>query len=245
MASWRRRRFMSLQEDYESDSVAAGSQFVVKVIGSTSIDKESDNASSITDRNFTKIYSDLMLLFSSENGSKLRMVIDLCGAVLYNKEGQVLKSFRISNIRDIVYSTTREEFARYFIMIAREQNELNIKAHILLCEDKQKAKLLYETFAKLFGLSAEEKKRRERGKENILKTTRLTHTDNANIKRHSVSVDGRLTNLRQQVSSQQNVRNNGTTPKMFTNLVSKMSIIEPDLDESFTELARSRSSFSK
>ena len=155
MALWRKHRFISLEEEDGKDRIAAGSQFVVKRIGSTCVN-DLDMTSS--EQNLIEFYKNLLDLFHFEHGSKLRLIVDLSGAVLYNKDGAVLQKYELSNIRDVIYSTKKEEYCRYFILVAREESELTVKAHVLFCEDKQKAKLLYDTFIEVFTLGAEMRK---------------------------------------------------------------------------------------
>ena len=69
-----------------------------------------------------------------------------------------------------MYSTKKEEHARYFILVGQEESELTVKAHVLVCEDKGKAKLLYDTFIEVFTLAAEMRKcRRQESDSNALK----------------------------------------------------------------------------
>ena len=52
-----------------------------------------------------------------------------------------------------MYLTKKEEHTRYFILVGQEESELTVKAHVLVCEDKGKAKLLYDTFIEVFTLA--------------------------------------------------------------------------------------------
>jgi hypothetical protein len=240
MALWRKHRFISLEEQDGKDKIAAGSQFVVKRVGSTCVnDLDSTNG----EERLKEFYKDLLELFHFEQGCKLRLIVDLSGAVLYSKDGIVLQKFELSNIRDVIYSTTKEEYSRYFILVGREESELTVKAHVLSCEDKNKAKLLYDTFLEVFTLGAEMRKYSRQisdsgAMRDTIKQKSVANSESTNIPKDStVAVYGRV--------NTQDVHANMPRQQTWTN--SSMTRPRPrteesqhELNDSFTELARSR-----
>ena len=242
MALWRRHRFISLDEQDGKDRAAAGSQFIVKRIGSTCVN-DLDMTSS--EQHLIEFYKHLLDLFHFEHGCKLRLIVDLSGAVLYSKDGAVLQKYELSNIRDVIYSTKKEEYCRYFILVAREESELTVKAHVLFCEDKQKAKRLYDTFIEVFTLGAEMRRHKRQISENsapkdTLKPKPRTKSESTNSgKDNTAAVYGRVNN---ETIRLETPRRQTWTSSSMTRPQRKPKESQYELNDSFTELALSRTS---
>ena len=87
MALWRKHRFISLEEQHGRDRIEAGSQFIVKRVGSTCVnDAKIENSEQL----FAEFYKHLLELFDCEHGCKLRLIVDLRRAVLCSKDGDIL-----------------------------------------------------------------------------------------------------------------------------------------------------------
>ena len=242
MALRRKHRFISLQEQDGKDGIAAGSQFIVKCIGSTCVN-DLDMTSS--EQRLIEFYKHLLDLFHFEHGCKLRLIVDLSGAVLYGKDGAVLQKYELSNIRDVIYSTKKEEYCRYFILVAREESELTVKAHVLFCEDKQKAKRLYDTFIEVFTLGAEIRKHKRQVSENsalkeTLQSKPRTKSESTNsTKDNTAAVYGRVN--KETIHLEMPRRQTWTSSSM-TRPQRRTEESQYELNDSFTELALSRTS---
>ena len=242
MALWRKHRFISLQEQDGKDRILAGSQFNVKRVGSTCVnDKETTQSTEI----MIEFYKELLDLFHCEHGYKLRLVVDVSGAVLYSKEGEMLQKFELSNIRDVIYSTKKAAYSSYFILVGREESELSVKAHVLLCEDEHQAKLLYDTFIEIFKLGSEMRKyRRQLSDVSTLKNKNKgdvkTNSEKTNdIKDSRISVNGRV-NTQLTVHSKLPRCQTWSNPSV-THPTPRIEKNEYEKYDSFTEFARSRS----
>lgn len=238
MSLWRRHRFISLEEQDGQDRLEAGTQFIVMRVGSTCVsDTEIENSEQL----MTGLYKDLLELFNCEHGCKLRLIVDLSGAVLCSKDGDVLQKFELSNIRDVIYSTKKEEHTRYFVLVGREESELTVKAHVLVCEDKWKAKLLYDTFIQVFTLAAEMRKCRRQESDNsalknLIKKNResaLSFDDSIRYGCARVNTDVLHTHL---------PRCQTWTSSSMVRPRRRVEGNQYELNDCFTELARSRSS---
>lgn len=249
MSLWRKHRFISLQEQDTVDRVSSGSQFIVKRVGSTCVNDEEVRRS---EEIMVEFYRDLLDLFQCEQGCLLRLIVDLSGATLYDKNGEMLQRFQLSDIRDVIYSTKTEKFSRYFILVGREEGELSVKAHVLLCEDKHKARMLYDTFIEVFTLGAEVRKysrhvcdrnsevdkikqksklRINSDSTNNRKVSSCTKTMNGVVKTHDVHLKIPPPPRRQTWTNSSVTSRNPRTK----------SVEDSQLNDSFTELALSRS----
>ena len=239
MALWRRHRFSSLEEQDGKDKIEAGSQFIVKRVGSTCVN-DLDMKSS--EQNLIEFYKGLLDLFHFEHGCKLRLIVDLSGAVLCSKDGALLQKFELANIRDVIYSTKKEEYCRYFILVAREESELTVKAHVLFCEDKQKAKLLYDTFIEVFTLGAEMSKHRRQA---MSDSSALKETVKRKLRTKSESANNSDDNAAA-VYSRANTETLGHSDMPRRQTWGSSSMTRPrqrtenELNDSFTEFALSR-----
>lgn len=237
MALWRKLRFISLEEQDGKDRIEAGSQFIVKRVGSTCV-----NDANITNSEqlLTEFYKDLLELFDCEHGCKLRLIVDLSGAVLCSKDGDVLQKFELSNIRDVMYSTKKEEHTRHFILVGREESELTIKAHVLVCEDKRKAKLLYDTFIEVFTLAAEMRKcRRQESDSSALKNMIKRGSGSALSAEDSITSGFGRVNT--EVAHTELPRCQTWTSSSMIRPSRRIEEKQYELNDCFTELARSRS----
>ena len=243
MALWRKHRFISLQEEDGKDRIAAGSQFIVKRVGSTSVDDNSSQEMSL------EFYRDLLELFHCERGCLLRLVVDLSGAVICDKNGDLLQRFELSDIRDVIYSTKKREYSRYFVLVAREESELSVKAHVLFCEDSVKAKELYDTFIEVFTLAAERRNyRRQVSERSAVKDTSQLSPISAPLNFKSIPQSSGIYDNSNSVVNTQDAhakpprRHTWTTSSMTSPRKEKTESNElHELNDSFTELARSRS----
>lgn len=241
MALWRKHRFISLQEQDSRDKIEAGSQFIVKRVGSTCVgDLDPTNS----EERLIEFYKNLLELFHFEHGCKLRLIVDLTGALLFSKDGDVLQKFQLSNIRDVIYSTKKEEYTRYFILVGREDSELTVKAHVLFCEDRHKAKLLYDTFIGVFTLATDMRKYRRQvsdggALEDKNKQRLRTNSESTSSTRDTkVAAYGRVDT--QGVHADVPRRQTWTSSSM-TRPCQNFEENQYELNDSFTEFARSRS----
>ena len=237
MALWRKHRFISLEEQHGTDRIEAGSQFIVKRVGSTCVnDAKIENSEQL----FAEFYKDLLELFDCEHGCKLRLIVDLSGAVLCSKDGDILQKFQLSNIRDVVYSTKKEEHARYFILVGQEESELTVKAHVLVCEDKGKAKLLYDTFIEVFTLAAEMRKcRRQESDSNALKN--MIKIDSGSALSTKDSITSGFGRVNTKVPHTELPRCQTWTSSSIIRPSRRTEEKQHELNDCFTDLARSRS----
>lgn len=156
MAMWKKHRFLSLEEEDGEDKIMAGSQFVIKYVGSTYVKEELEGSAS--EEVIMEFYNSLVESFHTDMFCVFRLIVDLSGAVFYDKEGKTSQRFELCDIRDIIYCNKIQEYLKCFILVAREEGDLNVKAHVLVCESKEKARNLYKTFIDTFTLAAEMKK---------------------------------------------------------------------------------------
>ena len=244
MAFWRKHRFLSLEPQDEQDKVMAGSEFTVRYIGSTYVKEDFGK----TEKRMMEIFKNVVDKFQTRKPSMFRLIVDLGGAVVYDNEGSVSNRFQLCNIRYIIYSNIIQEYSKYFVLVGRGESDLSIRAHVFVCENKKKAKDLYETFIETFTLRAKMKKSKE---------TSRRHSTHA-LEGKNADHDG-LSNVHKSILPTQTGRRHTfdlscRRPKDW-NLVSehhgcmnRRGLSEGNgndfLEDGFTELARSRASSS-
>ena len=150
MAVWRKHRFLGLLETQDKqDEIMAGLEFSVHYVGSTVVKDDFGETERLLGE-FLKITVDT---FQRSKHSKIQLVVDISGAVFYDNEGITLESFKLQQIRDVIHCDHNKKYGNYFMLVGQAENDLNVKAHILVCENKQEAEWVYKTFVETFKLS--------------------------------------------------------------------------------------------
>ena len=245
MAVWRKHRFLSSDLQDKQDKVIAGSDFIVYYIGSFCGYENYEKTKKLLEEFLKNIAGK----FQIRKSSTFRLTVDLNGAVLYDNERKALGCFELCNIMDVIYCDNIQEYSKYFVFVGREGSDLNVKAHVLICENKEKARRLYQAFIDTFQLGVVTARQKHTNsniscievfRETFPNSCDLTDTGKATLhplstskssilqkgKRNSVDNSCQLWNSHGEMAGKLNFEKDGET----------------DFDDDFSQLARSRCS---
>lgn len=245
MAVWRKHRFLGLHEHQdEQDEIMAGLEFSVHYVGSTVV-KDDFEKTGILLVEFLKIAVET---FQRSELSKIQLVVDINGAVLYDKEGMALESFKLKHIRDVIHCEHNSTYAKYFMLVGQAESDLNVKAHILVCENKQEAEWIYKTFVQAFKLSSHMSKRKT-SNDKYMSTQAKTNKEPAiEITSAYVTTGDNLKEMSNERPWLNCLDNNDRLSLRLDTLaviphqeIDSQGKSQSHLDDDFTKLARSRS----
>lgn len=156
MAIWRKHHLLSLDDEDKQDKVMAGSEFIVYYIGSTYGYENSEQ----TEKLLEEFLDNFVCSFQMKKYSMFRLLVDFSGAALNDSEGHIFRRFELCNIKDVIFSDNVQKYSKYFVLVGREESDINVKSHVLICENKEKARGLYQTFIETFELGVEMARRK-------------------------------------------------------------------------------------
>ena len=244
---WRRHRFASLEEHGDQDNVVASSEFIVHYIASICYYEDSEK----TNQSLKEFLKTQITKFRMKKSSLLRLNVDLSEVILHGRESRAQARFKMCNIKGIIYGDSIQAYSKCFILVGKEESDPGIKAHVLVCENKEKARRLYQIFIELFELGAEMTRRRHESDsdsysedcgEKLSPFDQSTNTHKSTLNssnRWKPSLSQEIT-LDPFVNSHQLPKWN--TPSVPNCPMDQQRNSEADLDDGFTKLAISRSS---
>ena len=144
--------FLYLKDEAdETELLIIKSHFIVSFVGSSEVSEDYCAVQDCQDH-ITDFYDTFVKRVTKNVRDELRLIIDLDGAMVCDKEGNNVQCFSLENIKNIVYCNGKQPYCKYFILVGREKYDGNLNAYVYVCESKQKAREIYTTFIRTFAM---------------------------------------------------------------------------------------------
>ena len=87
-----------------------------------------------------------------EAKQKVWLFVDVCfkSVFIQNSEGNAESCFKFCNIKEVIYCGNMKQYSKYIILVANEEAEAAVKAHIFVCSDVKEAKSAFKFISDVF-----------------------------------------------------------------------------------------------